>query len=66
MLICLPSGLELFGDVYKRVDWDVTAAGVYFHDRTGSCHMDFKNEWKLRQTKRKFEKSKEDEGERSN
>ena len=28
--------------------------------------MDFKNEQKLRQKKRKFEKSKEDDGDRSN
>ena len=64
--ICLSSGLELFRDVYKSADWDAGAAGVYFHDKTGSCRMDFKNERKLRQKKKKFEKSKEDDGDRSN
>ena len=56
----------LFGDVCRRVDWYAGAAGVYFHDKTGSCCMDFKNERKLRQNKRKFEKSKENDGDRSN
>ena len=64
--ICLSSGLELFGDVCKRVDWDVEAAGVCFHDKTGDRHVDFKNERGLRQKKKKFEKSKEDDGDRSN
>ena len=64
--ICLSSWLELFGDVNKRVDWDARAAEVYFHDKTGSCRMDFKNERKLKQKERKFEESKEDDGDRSN
>ena len=67
--ICLLSGLDLFGDVYKRVDWDAGAAGVYFvyfHDKTGSCRTDFKNERKLRQKKKKFEESKKDDDGRSN
>ena len=46
----------------KRVDWDARAAEVYFHDKTGSCRMDFKNERKLKQKERKFEESKEDDG----
>ena len=54
--ICLSSGLELFGDVYKRVDLDAGAAGVYFYDKNGSCRMDFKNERKLRQKKRSLRK----------
>ena len=53
-IICISSQLELFGDVYKRVNWDARTAGVYFHDKTGSCRMDFKNEEKLREKKRKF------------
>ena len=64
--ICFLSGLELFGDVYKRVDWDAGAAGMYFHDKTGSCRTDFKNERKLRQKKKKFEESKKDDDDRSN
>ena len=49
--ICLSSEQELFGGVYKRVDWDAGAARVYFHGKTGGCRIDFKNEQKLRQKK---------------
>ena len=52
--------------MYKREDWDAGVAEVYFYDKTGNCRMNFKNEAKLRQKKRKFEKSKEDDGDRSN
>ena len=48
------------------MDWDVKAAGMCFHDKTGDRHVDFKNERGLRQKKKKFEKSKEDDGDRSN
>ena len=63
--ICLSSGRELFSDGYNRVDWDAGAARVYFYDKAGSCRIDFKNERKLREKKRKFQKSMEEDGERS-
>ena len=53
--------------MYKRVEcWSSVYFLVYFHDKTGSCCMDFKNERKLMQKIRKFDKSKEDDGDRSN
>ena len=64
--ICLSSGLELFSHGYNRVDWDAGAAGVYFYDKAGSCRINFKYERKLTKKKRKFEKSMEEDGERSN
>ena len=43
-LICVWKGLDMFGDVYEKVDWDKGPSGVYFHK---FCHVHLRDERRL-------------------
>ena len=50
-------GLDTFGDIYDKVDWNKGTIGIYFHK---VCHLKLKSERKLEQAKKCFSKKNEE------